>query len=147
MSDDTLLLRSLNAQFIHNYVTRDVAKHDALLHSAFICISNTGAIIDRASYLQRWATLFDPAVTVYWDTRGEDISIHENLALVRATNRWIDIHNGQEVMGMTFYCDAYLKEDGRWCCLQAQLTDVKPEHWPPDSEIINVYLRGVLQKH
>jgi hypothetical protein len=145
MPDDHLVLRQLNAQFIHNYVTRDVAKHDALLHPDFLCISSTGAMIDRASYLHRWATMFDPDVTIYWDTRAEDISIHSKVAFVRATNRWIDMKGGKEVIGMTFYCDTYLQENGAWRCVQAQLTDVRPEFWPSDAGIVNVYLRGVLQ--
>ena len=33
-------LRALNARFIHNFVTRDVASHDAILHPAFINTHN-----------------------------------------------------------------------------------------------------------
>jgi len=35
-------LRALNARFIHNFVTDDVASHDAILHPAFINIWPTG---------------------------------------------------------------------------------------------------------
>jgi len=38
-------LRALNARFIHNFVTNDVASHDAILHPRFINIWPTG---------QRW---------------------------------------------------------------------------------------------
>jgi len=38
-------LRALNARFIHNFVTNDVASHDAILHPDFINIWPTG---------QRW---------------------------------------------------------------------------------------------
>ena len=35
-------LRALNARFIHNFVTNDVASHDAILHPRFISIWPTG---------------------------------------------------------------------------------------------------------
>ena len=51
-------LRALNAKFIHNFVTNDVASHDAILHRAFTYVSSAGAWQDRASYLSRWSTGF-----------------------------------------------------------------------------------------
>ena len=53
-------LRALNARFIDNFVTSDVASHDAILHPDFINIWPTGQRWDRASYLKYWATAFDP---------------------------------------------------------------------------------------
>ena len=53
-------LRALNARFIHNFVTSDVASHDAILHPSFINIWPTGQRWDRATYLKYWATAFDP---------------------------------------------------------------------------------------
>ena len=40
MSTDAL--RTLNARFIHNFITNDVPSHDAILHKDFICITPTG---------------------------------------------------------------------------------------------------------
>ena len=42
-------LRALNARFIHNFITNDVASHDAILHPAFINIWPTGQRWDRAN--------------------------------------------------------------------------------------------------
>ena len=74
-------LRALNARFIHNFVTNDVASHDAILHPRFINIWPTGQRWDRATYLKYWATAFDPEVIVYWDVRDE-------LIPSSATSRW-----------------------------------------------------------
>ncbi len=60
-------LRILNACFIDNFVTNDVASHDAILHARFIGVQSDGMRIDRASYLRKWAMGFDPNVVVYWD--------------------------------------------------------------------------------
>jgi ketosteroid isomerase-like protein len=143
--DEMAELRAINARFIHNYITRDVAGHDALLHPDFICINGKGARVGRAEYLRYWATAFDPDVVVYWDTRDESITVVGDTALVRATNRHVIRRNGQEVAGMTTYTDTYVREGGSWRCIQAQLTPVAPEAEPGDEGIVSVYLRGVKQ--
>ena len=138
-------LRALNARFIHNFVTSDVASHDAILHPDFINIWPTGQRWDRASYLKYWATAFDPKVIPYWDVRDELITVFGNVALVRATNKHTRRRDGNEVTGMTTYTDTYLFENGAWKCIQAQLTAVAPEHYPPDDTIVSVYIKGKLQ--
>ena len=55
-------LRELNARFIDNFVTNDVASHDALLHAEFIGVRSDGTRIGRAPYLEQWATGFDPEI-------------------------------------------------------------------------------------
>ena len=66
-NQDLAQLRALNRRFIHNFVTNDVAGHDAILHPEFIEIGTSGACQNRASYLREWATGFDPEVISYWD--------------------------------------------------------------------------------
>jgi hypothetical protein len=147
MQDETALaeLRRLNATFIHNFVTNDVASHDAIIHPRFTCISSNGARSNRADYLTAWATGFDPDVIIYWDYRDERIALFGDVALVGSTNRWVRVRAGVETVGMTTYTDTYLREGGRWRCIQAQLTAVQPEHYPPESTIVRHYIRGVLQ--
>jgi ketosteroid isomerase-like protein len=145
-TDATLAdLRALNARFIHNFVTNDVASHDAILHPRFVCIGAGGARVDRASYLRAWATGFDAQTLIHWDTRDERIDVFGDVALVRATNRHVQLKDGVEVVGMTCYTDTYLREQGRWLCIQAQLTPVAPAHYPSDSSVIGTYIRGRLQ--
>ena len=68
-----------------------------------------------------------------------------DVALVRATNKYVRVIDGNAVTGMTAYTDTYIHEGGRWLCIQAQLTAVAMEHWPGDDTIIDTWLRGVLQ--
>lgn len=143
--DPMVALKALNARFIHNFITNDVPSHDAILHRDFICMTARGTREDRASYLKRWATGFDPNVFVYWDTRDELISIFGNVALVRSTNKCTIRRDGTETTGMTAYTDTYLLENGEWKCIQAQLTSVIPAAYPGDDTIVSVYLKGVLQ--
>ena len=138
-------LRALNARFIHNFVTSDVASHDAILHPDFINIWPTGQRWDRQSYLKYWATAFDPNVIVYWDVRDELITVIGDVALVRSTNKHIRRRDGKDVTGMTMYTDTYLFENGAWKCIQAQIQAVAPEFYPADDTIVSVYIEGTLQ--
>ena len=138
-------LRAVNAHFIHNFITRDVASHDALLHPDFINITPTGQRWDRATYLTYWATAFDPKVVIYWDVRDEVITVIGNVALVRSTNKHVRRRDGKDVTGMTMYTDTYLFANGAWKCIQAQLTAVAPEFYSPDDTIVSVYIEGKLQ--
>lgn len=138
-------LKALNARFIHNFVTNDVKSHDALLHPGFISMTSRGGRVSRADYLKRWATGFDPEVYVYWDYRDELITVFENVALVRATNKATIRRDGAESTNMSTYTDTYLRENGEWKCIQAQITAVAPEHYPGDETIVRAYIKGQLQ--
>jgi hypothetical protein len=138
-------LHALNRRFIHNFVTNDVASHDAILHPSFRSITPSGAHVERATYLTYWATGFDPAVITYWDMRDERITLLGDVALVTATNRWVRVTDGAEVVGMTCYTDTYVRERGTWLCALAQLTPVAPVNYPPDATIVVRYVRGIRQ--
>lgn len=143
--DDLAALRALNRRFIHNFVTNDVASHDAILHPSFRAITSSGAHVDRATYLSAWATGFSADAIPYWDMRDERITIAGDTVLVTATNRWVRAHDGRETAGMTCYTDTYVRTAGRWLCALAQLTAVAPANFPPDDTVVVRYLRGVLQ--
>jgi hypothetical protein len=140
---DLETLRELNKRFIHNFVTNDVASHDAILHPGFTSITTTGAHVDRATYLRHWRTGFDPKVITYWDMRDERITVVGDTALVRATNRWVREAQGAAVTGMTCYTDTYVRVGARWLCIQAQLTPVAEANYPPDGTIVCRYHHGV----
>ena len=146
---DLDVLSTLNKRFIHNFVTNDVASHDAMLHPGFRAIYSSGNHIDRASYLKHWAHGFDPDVITYWDMRDQRINVYGDVALVGATNQWVRVIDGVETTGMTCYTDTYVRvgngAGNAWLCVLAQLTPVSREHYPCDETIIVKYLRGVRQ--
>jgi hypothetical protein len=65
---------------------------------------------------------------------------------VRATNKATIRRDGTESTGMTAYTDTYVREDGEWTCIQAQITTVAPENHPGDETIVSVYVKGRRQK-
>ena len=138
-------LRALNARFIHNFITNDVPSHDAILHPQFICITPTGARVGRAAYLKAWATGFDAERIPYYDYRDEKIDVFGDTALVRSTNKRVGLRNGVENVSMTMYTDIYVRRDGAWRCIQAQITPVAPPNYPSDDTIVRKYVKGRAQ--
>ena len=143
---DLATLRALNAKFIHNFVTNDVAAHDAIIHPEFRTVTSSGGHMDRAAYLVEWATGFDPDVIPYWDMRDERITLFGNMALVTATTKYVRVHDHVEKVGMTCYTDTYLWTGESWLCVLAHLTPVSSENYPADDTIVVRYIRGVLQR-
>lgn len=136
-------LKKLNATFIHNFVTNDTASHNRIIHRDFVCISSTGNITSRKEYLDGWAHGFDPKVYKYWDYRDETIRIFGNTALVRSVNKFTTVKDGKETTGMTVYTDTYIKENGTWKCIQAQITRMDEKFYRGDDRIVRKYVNGI----
>jgi ketosteroid isomerase-like protein len=134
---DMAALKELNAKFIHNFVTNDVPSHSLIIHKDFVRISSEGEFTGRKKYLENWATGFGDIK--YWDYRNEDIKIFGNMALVRSQNKCIVIENGKELISYWMYTDTYIKENGEWKCVQAQIGKVAPEYFAGDETIVRKY--------
>ena len=130
-------LRELNARFINNFVTNDSASHSKIIHKDFVCITTDGHYINRQEYLNWWAHGFTGYK--YWDYRDENIKIFGNTALVHAKNKYVVVRDGKETEGMSMYTDVYVKENGQWKCVQAQITKVSPENYSGDETIVKKY--------
>jgi len=136
-NDDMLKLKVLNAKFINNFVTNDTASHSKIIHPRFVCITSDGRYLNRGDYLAGWAHGFDGFK--YWDYRDENIQLFGNLALVHSRNKYILEREGKEITGMSMYTDVYIKENGEWKCVQAQITKLSPENYPGDEKIVRKY--------
>ncbi|MEZ4809321.1 MAG: nuclear transport factor 2 family protein [Allomuricauda sp.] len=136
-NEDLQKLRALNAKFIHNFVTNDTVMHSKIIHPDFVYLNSEGKYINRNDYLTHWAHGFDGYK--YWDYRDEKISIFRNIGLVHSQNKYIYVQDGIEYSGMAIYTDIYIKENGEWKCIQAQIGNVSPENYAPDESIIKKY--------
>lgn len=137
--DDKATLSKLNATFIHNFVTNDTASHNKIIHKDFVYISSGGNVVARNDYMNNWAHGYDAKVYKYWDYRDETIRIFGNTALVRAMDKYTIVKDGKDVTGMTIYTDTYIKENGIWKCIQAQITNVDPKYYRGDDRILRSY--------
>jgi len=148
-NDDRATLSKLNATFIHNFVTNDTVSHNKIIHPDFVYISSGGNVIPRKEYMRDWAHGFDSKVFKYWDYRDETIRIFGStgtgatFALVRSINKFTTVNNGKETTGMTIYTDTYIKENGIWRCVQAQITKLDPKFYRGDDKIARKYIDGI----
>ena len=122
---DTAQLSALNAQFIKNFLTQDVKAHSEIIHKDFVCIESNGAIVSREVYLKNWATDHDNSGYTSFTYTDELIRIFGNMALVRAKTVYTTNVEGKKVEGYTIYTDTYIKENGKWQCVQVQITPIK----------------------
>ncbi|PSL45379.1 uncharacterized protein DUF4440 [Chitinophaga niastensis] len=118
-------LSALNAKFIKNFMTNDVASHNEIIHPDFVYISMSGKIVNRDEYMKAWAHGWNDKVDKSFTYKDEVIRIFGEMALVRSNTFYSWLENGKLMQGKTVYTDTYIKEKGRWWCVQAQITAVK----------------------
>jgi hypothetical protein len=124
-SADKTKLSELNAQFIRNFITNDVVSHNEIIHKDYVYISVDGKIVSRDDYMKAWAHGWDDKVDKAFEYKNEVIRIFKDTGLVRADIVYSRLENGTLVHRHNVYTDVYVKENGRWWCVSAQITDVK----------------------
>jgi ketosteroid isomerase-like protein len=125
LKEDYKLLQSLNAQFISNFIKMDTVAHSKIIHNDFVCINPDGSISNRKDYMEEWLTGYTRSGYTSFVPTNESIRIFGNMALVRSITVYTKEKEGKTIKGATIYTDTYIKENGRWRCVQAHLTPVK----------------------
>ncbi len=121
---DRVALSKLNAQFIKNFIAHDTVAHNEIIHKDFICIENNGQIANRKEYMKNWATDYPNGGFISFTYQDEFIRFFGDVALVRSKTVYTRIKSGKTISGNSVYTDTYLKENGRWFCIQAQITPI-----------------------
>lgn len=124
-TSDLAVLRELNAKFIRNFIKQDTVAHNELIHADFVCIQGSGVIVGRDEYMKGWANGYENSGYTSFDYTDEYIRIFGNTALVRSKTVYTKQVDGKTISGASVYTDTYIKENGRWWCVQAQITGVK----------------------
>ncbi|MBS1730445.1 MAG: DUF4440 domain-containing protein [Bacteroidetes bacterium] len=123
-SPDKETLSKLNEQFIKNFINQNVTAHEKIIYKDFVCIENNGTVVARDDYMKAWATDYQDSQLSSFSYTDEYIRIFGNFALVRSKTTYTKVKDGQTVSGNSVYTDTYIKENGRWWCVQAQITPV-----------------------
>jgi len=124
-SSDSLILSKLNKQFIDNFIHQDTASHNLLIDEDFVCIESDGRIVQRKAYMQEWATGYSRSGYTTFSYTGENIRLFGNIALIRSKTVYTKQINGNSIRGSSVYTDTYVKKNGAWKCVQAQITPVR----------------------
>jgi uncharacterized protein DUF4440 len=122
---DIAELSKLNKQFFQNFLNSDTVAHNKIVSKDFICIVGNGAVVNRVDYMKGWSHGYDPDFYKSYIQQNEFIRLFGNTALVRAETVCSYMENDREIFKTTVYTDTYLKLNGRWWCVQAQLTTKK----------------------
>lgn len=125
MADDHAQLSALNHQFIQNFLNNDTMAHNKIIYKDFVCILGNGSVINRDDYMKGWAHGYELSGYTSFTMQNEQIRIFGNMALVRAETPYTIVKDGKEISATTVYTDTYIKLDGRWWCVQVQLTPKK----------------------
>lgn len=123
--NDLKKLSELNEKFIKNYINQDTISHNEIIHEDFICIENSGEIVKRDEYMNEWAVSYSNGGFTSFDYTDVHIRIYDDMALVRSKTFYTRIKSGKTVSGASVYTDTYIKEKGRWWCIQAQITPIQ----------------------
>jgi hypothetical protein len=121
-ADETVLLK-LNDDFIRNFVDNDTVAHNKIIHpSKFLLINAEGELVDRKAYMLKWSHGFDRTAMPEFEYRDTEIRLFGEMAIVIAKTHFRAQRDGKWGTGETRYADTYIRENGRWWCIQAQLT-------------------------
>ena len=116
---DVEVIRELNAGYVRAFLNSDADWYDRHLTQDFVCILTTGATVDRATFLENARK---PHTTVSYDLSEVTIRVHGDAALVSALGTW---SRKDGTGGRTRYVDVWVRENGVWKAVSAQLTAAK----------------------
>ena len=122
---DSLALSALNHQFIENFIHQDTLKHTEIIDPDFVCIESDGSVVPRTNYMRDWATAYTNSGYTSFSITDESIRIFGLSALVRSRTVYTKEQNGRTIHGNSIYTDIYYNRNGRWTCVQAQITPVR----------------------
>lgn len=117
-SGDLEALRQCDREYVRSFLDSDAARYDQLLADEFFCIEPNGEAIDWATFLQR-ATR--PAEMEFFHVEDVSIRIIGDVAQISARTPY-RARSGRE--GTNIYTDCWVKRDGQWLAISAQITPV-----------------------
>jgi hypothetical protein len=123
--EDSLVLSRLNTQFIQNFINNDTVAHNQVVYKDFLCIGSNGQVIERNEYMRGWAHGYDSHIYSSFIKEKESIRLFGDMALVRSETIATINDRGNKIQKRGLYTDTYVRVNGRWWCVQAQLTPVK----------------------
>lgn len=118
-SSDETLLRQLNSEYVASFVNSDPAHYDKLLAPDFKAITPGGVMVDRATFLKNVA---GPTGMKSFEAVDVTVEVIGNVGIVQARTPWV---RNDGATGESLYTDIWVKKDGQWHTLRAQVTRVQ----------------------
>ncbi len=118
---DHSTLELLNKQYIAAFLHSDVNWYQQHLTDDFVCIDSDASVYNKEEFLRR--TTRYPDVAEY-NLENVNIRIYGDTALIQATGRFI---RKDSTPGLSRYTDIYVRTNGEWKCVSAQITRPAPQ--------------------
>ena len=115
-SSDEQTLTRLNQEYVEAFMNADVEWYREHLADDFVVIESDGSLLNKEQFLRN--TVKGPDVADY-KLHEVNIRIYTSAALVRATGVWTRADGS---MGMSRYTDVYVRQNGAWKTVSAQIT-------------------------
>ena len=109
-------IRALNEQYIAAAINGDVEWYRKILADEFVCIDSDGSVLDKPAFLRQTA---EPPELAEYTLADVDIRFYGDVALVRCTGHW---KSRAGKPGVSRYVDIYVKQNGDWRVVSAQIT-------------------------
>lgn len=118
-------LHLLNTQFIQSFIHKDTVIHNKIIHPAkFVFIDVNGVPLDRDRYVKKGPDWYDTSAYRDFRLADENINLSGSTAVVTAKTAYMVFKGNYWAAEETRYEDTYIKEHGRWWCVQVQLTKI-----------------------
>jgi len=117
-ADTEQTIRKLNRDYVDSFLRSDVKRYDELLADDFICTCPDGSLVDKPAFLKSAA---EPSGMEYFGLEDVNIRIFGDVALVHARTPYT---RKDGVSGAARYTDIYVKRNGRWQVVSAQITRI-----------------------
>lgn len=118
IATDVEILTQLNHDYVQSFLKSDARRYDELIAENFICIEPNGKLLNRAEFLEAAA---HPVTVDYFHVEDVEIRMFGDFAQITARTPY-RYPNGRE--GVNRYIDCWMKRDGRWQAVSAQITAV-----------------------
>lgn len=116
--DDVEILKQLNHDYVQSFLNSDAKRYDELIAENFICIEPDGQLYDRAAFLEAAA---HPVAVDYFRVEAVEIRVFGDFAQITARTPY-KMPSGRE--GVSRYIDCWIKRDGQWQAVSAQITGI-----------------------
>jgi hypothetical protein len=118
-SADEAELRNLNDNYVRSYLESDVDWYDRVLVDDYTCTLGSGQVLSKQEFLEETAEGPD---TETFSIDELNIRIYGDAALLDAVTSWVGTDG---IAGRGLYTDTYVRIDGQWRCVAANLTPLR----------------------
>jgi Domain of unknown function (DUF4440) len=116
---DSAKLVQLNRGYVDSYIHGDAAWYDAHLTPEFECLCPDGSVVPRATFL---AAAKQPMTNKSFSLDSVRVRIVGDAAIITAITPFV---RADGTSGVNRYTDIWVRRNGTWMTLQAQITPVR----------------------